>query len=345
MSARACRGIALPAVLLALLLLETLVAVAYIGAIAWSRTARWAVTEAGARAAREAGLARARAAPWLQAWDTVSGRESLDSARLPGGSLFTTSLVHLGRRVTAILAAGAGEGSDARAVAAELVVRRPALPGVDAAFVSGGGLDVEGVLLTRGQPSDDSEWGACASPRAGVPHLELPGAEAVALFDSLPHEAWRPFALPGPAPVGGVVVPAPVLEGSTCAGGLWSNWGDPLDPFSPCGSHYATVYYDGALRIAGGRGQGTLVVVGDLTVGGGFVFHGLVAVRGRLVVEGGGFSVVGTLLVGELLGQRHAIRGTLAVQYSKCLLEMGLPASGKPSPLSGPSWLQLSEVP
>ena len=345
MSPRDCRGLALPTVLLALVLLETLVAVAYVGAMAWSRAARWAVTEAGARAAREAGLARARGAPWLQAWDTVSGREPLDSARLPGGSVFTMSLVHLGPRVTAIIAAGTNEWSDARAVAAELAVRRPIVPAVDAAFISGGAIDVEGTLFTRGQPSDDSEWAACVTPRAGAAHLELPGAEAVGLFDSLPHAIWRPFALPGPGPVGGVAAPEPVLVGGVCAAGPWSNWGDPLDRSSPCGSRYSVVYYDGALRIAGGRGQGTLVVFGDLTVGGGFVFHGLVAVRGRLVVEDGGFSVVGTLLVGEVLGQRHAVRGTLAVQYSKCLLEMGLPGSGKPDRLLGPSWLQLSEVP
>jgi len=340
------RGIALPTVLLVLVLLETLVMVAYIGALAWARTARWSAAEAGTRAAREAGLARAQQAPWLAVWDTASRRVPLESGRLPGGSVFATSLVHLGPRVTVTISEGTSERSDARAIAAQLGVRRPVLPRVDAALITGGGIDVEGALLTVGQPSDDDEWAACGSPRAAAAHLQLSSAEASALFDSLPHLTWRPFALSGPAPAGGVITPGPVESGGVCAGAIWSNWGDPLAPLSACGAHYATVYYDGALRIAGGRGQGALVVMGDLIVGETFVFHGLVAVRGQLVVEqDASFTVVGTLLVGGVLGQRHAVRGTLAVQYSKCLLEMGLPASGAADHLPGPSWLELSEVP
>ena len=338
------RGIALPTVLVALVLLETLVAVAFVAALAGARSARWSVADAVARGAREAGLARGWNAAWLRKWDTASIAVEVEAARLPGGGVFATSLVNLGPRVTAVVAEGRSERSDARAIAGELGVRRPASLDLEAAFISGAPIDVYGALVTRGQPSDSSEWAACATPRAASPHLQLSGAEAVALFDSLPHTVWRPFAL-APAPVGGVVIPGPVDLGGVCVVGVWTNWGDPLDPSAPCGAHHTVVYYDGTLRIAGGRGQGTLVVAGDLTVGGGFVFHGLVAVRGRLVVEDPGFAVVGTLLVGEVLGQRHAVSGTLAVQYSKCFVEMGLPASGRPDRLAGPGWLELPDMP
>jgi len=337
-------GVALPTVLLALLLLETLVAVTFVAVFAGARAARWAVAEAGARGAQDAGLVRAREAEWQPAWDTVTRSTTIAAARLPGGGMFTSAVVHLGPRLTATVVEGSVERDDARSVAAELGVRRPIVPHLDAALISGGQFDVSGTLTAEGQPSSQSEWSACVAPRAAAARLELPGLAAVALFDSLPHQTWRPFSLPAPSGVG-VVIPEPAELGGVCLEGLWTNWGDPLDPSAACGAHFAIVYYDGALRIAGGRGQGTLIVAGDLTVAGGFVFHGLVAVRGRLVVEDPGFFVVGTLLVGEVLGQRHAVRGTLAVQYSKCFVELGLPASGKPDRLPGPSWLQLSDVP
>jgi hypothetical protein len=337
------RGFALPTVMVALVILEALLAVAFIAVMTWARAAGWGVADARAREAAEAGLVRASTGPWSPAWDTASGPVVIAADRLPGGATFSTSLLPLGPRTVVLQSEGMIPGSESRVALAGIGTRQPRLPLLPAALTFGGGIDIEGAVVASGHPLDASGWAACGSPAAAADVLALAGEEAVAAFDALPHEVWRPFAIAPPAML--PVSPEPAVVDGRCDASLWSNWGDPLDPLAPCGTHYPIVYYDGALRIAGGRGQGLLVVTGDLTIGGSFAFHGLVAVRGRLIVEEPGASVVGTLLVGWVLGERHAVRGTLAVQYAKCMVEIGLPGSGAAQRLPGPSWFQAYGMP
>jgi hypothetical protein len=296
--------------MVALVILEALLAVAFIAVMTWARAAGWGVADARAREAAEAGLVRASTGPWSPAWDTASGPVVIAADRLPGGATFSTSLLPLGPRTVVLQSEGMIPGSESRVAVAGIGTRQPRLPLLPAALTFGGGIDIEGAVVASGHPLDASGWFAIAPPDAMLP-----------------------------------VLPEPAVVDGRCDASLWSNWGDPLDPLAPCGTHYPIVYYDGALRIAGGRGQGLLVVTGDLTIGGSFAFHGLVAVRGRLIVEEPGASVVGTLLVGWVLGERHAVRGTLAVQYAKCMVEIGLPGSGAAQRLPGPSWFQAYGMP
>lgn len=342
---RSPHGFALPSVMVALLIIEALVAVAFVAVLTWARAAGWGIEHARAVEAAEAGLARAVSTPSEPAWDTASGPVFVTNAPLPGGAEVSASLLRVGRRTVFVRSTGTAGGSNARAVLARVATRRPRLPLPAAALAYGGGIDLHGAVLARGQPADTSGWAPCGSPAAAADVVAVPVDTARAAFDRLPHERWRPFATvpPGSGPL--VVLPEPVVADGRCDSSVWSNWGDPIDPLAPCGSHYTTVYYDGPLRIAGGRGQGLLVTGGDLTIGGDFRFHGLIAVRGRLVVEEPGATIVGTLLVGGVLNQRHDVRGTLAVLYAKCMVELGLPGTGAVNLLPGPSWLPGREVP
>lgn len=88
-------------------------------------------------------------------------------------------------------------------------------------------------------------------------------------------------------PAAGRVTPEPRVEGTVCDTDPETNWGAPDDPAGPCGEHAPLVVVSGSLVLEGGRGQGILVVVGDLTLTDDARFVGLALVGGALRVASG----------------------------------------------------------
>jgi hypothetical protein len=97
-----------------------------------------------------------------------------------------------------------------------------------------------------------------------------------------------------------------------------------------CGDHFPHVHSGGDLKVSGGRGQGMLVVDGDLELVGGFVFAGVIVVRGRLRIGGIGTAVTGAVVVANEEQGLIAIGGTAVIRYSKCAIDRALAASGSP---------------
>jgi hypothetical protein len=137
-------------------------------------------------------------------------------------------------------------------------------------------------------------------------------------------------------PIGGL---GPSFDpGPSCRTGDLTNWGSPDDPGGPCGNYFPIIHAPGNLTLAGGVGQGLLLVDGDLTVGGGVDFTGIVVVRGTVQLIGG--QVTGTLLVmAEVGGTSHG-SGT-GLDYSRCAVERAATAAGQPTQLQERSWVQL----
>lgn len=112
---------------------------------------------------------------------------------------------------------------------------------------------------------------------------------------------------------GSTVVPTP--SGLPCDTRVTGNWGDPA-PGSPCAGFLPLISGSGSLHVAGGTGQGILIVDGDLRLDGGAIFHGLILATGRVevldasvtgsVVAGGGL-----LLQGEIAASACAVRRAL----------------------------------
>ena len=65
---------------------------------------------------------------------------------------------------------------------------------------------------------------------------------------------------------------------------------------SLCQSYFPIIYRNGNLKVQDGRGQGVLLVEGDLEVRGNFEFTGLVIVRGELSTNGTGNKITGGVL-------------------------------------------------
>ncbi|MGH7517617.1 MAG: PilX N-terminal domain-containing pilus assembly protein [Gemmatimonadales bacterium] len=145
--------------------------------------------------------------------------------------------------------------------------------------------------------------------------------------------------------------PTPTLNAASgrCNYGNIYNWGEPWRTpgyIAECANYFPTIHAMGNLHLNGGsRGQGILLVDGDLTVTGGFQFYGLVIAKGS--VDLGGTGSDGGKIFGGLFSQnieindQSLIQGNASVQYSNCAILRALTGGALPVPLSGHAWTQV----
>lgn len=121
---------------------------------------------------------------------------------------------------------------------------------------------------------------------------------------------------------GAVVAPVPVVEDGRCAAAD-RHWGEPLRGgaglVTGCVTAYPVVAAAGDLRIAGGRGQGVLLVEGRLRISGPFVFSGLIVAPGGVETDGDEVTLEGAVYAGPDAGATlGALRST--IRRSACAL-------------------------
>jgi hypothetical protein len=130
-----------------------------------------------------------------------------------------------------------------------------------------------------------------------------------------------------------------------CNTNVDTNWGEPIVPGDPCFDYFPIIYHNGNLRLQGGRGQGILLVEGDLTATGGMVFYGPVFVTGTLSTSGNsgqGAKFFGGVIAGNVaLDDLTKLAGGALVSYSSCAIQRALQNSATPSALAERSWVQL----
>jgi type II secretory pathway pseudopilin PulG len=192
--------------------------------------------------------------------------------------------------------------------------------------------------------------GTCGS--GGGPGARLDGApqrlELLSLADTVPFrvfgaERWWSLAAVADivAPPGSTVPPFPATAGITCDTSAPANWGDPQRG-GPCADYFPLIWAPGDLTIAGGRGQGILLVEGDLTIVGPVTFAGVVLVRGRLRTAGGPTLVAGAVLVESPDAAGAAvIDGATSIVYSRCAVGEALAAAPPLLPIARRGWVQL----
>jgi hypothetical protein len=144
--------------------------------------------------------------------------------------------------------------------------------------------------------------------------------------------------------------PEPTLTGAPqrCNVGDWNNWGEPWRApnafVSQCTGYFPIIYASGSqLKLAGGaRGQGLLLVEGDLEIVGGFEFYGLIVAKGGIKINGNGNKVVGALLAQDVaIDDQNSISGNTTLQFSSCALSKAIQGSAFGEPLANRSWAQL----
>lgn len=148
---------------------------------------------------------------------------------------------------------------------------------------------------------------------------------------------------------GGLRLPdiAPSIgTGRTCDESAPGNWGAPADPGHPCFDYLPIIHVGGDLTVRSpGRGQGILLVDGDLELGGGFEFYGIVAVRGRLVSGAGEGRVKGGLLVQNSRRDTVSVTAGTELKHNRCAVQRALqsPKLHLPQPLADFAWFEILE--
>jgi len=157
--------------------------------------------------------------------------------------------------------------------------------------------------------------------------------------------------LPLTTPYNGV---APVVDNSTspasCDRSALLNLGEPwrspptVGAVSECYSYFPVTHGTGAQTkfASGTRGQGTLLIDGDLEIAGGFEWVGLIIVRGEIKFNGTGNKVYGAVLAeGADVTTAGSVSGDLTISYSACAIEHAVGGATLARPLGQRSWAHL----
>jgi hypothetical protein len=121
------------------------------------------------------------------------------------------------------------------------------------------------------------------------------------------------------------------------------NWGEPWDLVPECGDHVPIIYSDGPMHLRTGRGQGILIVEGDLMIDGNFQFEGVVIVTGKFIMQGGTNNnhgkINGSVIVhGNSEGESYlsdidGTSGSALVQWDSCAVEKAMEGNLRIQPL------------
>ena len=136
---------------------------------------------------------------------------------------------------------------------------------------------------------------------------------------------------------------APVAAGATCVVLNPANWGEPDHglPASPCETYFPIIHVRGDLKVSNGRGQGILLVDGDLDVAGNFTFTGAVIVR-RFLKMSGGTKIVGAIMAATAsVDDNVSLSGNTSVLYSSCALLAALSANAFPKAARQRGWVDV----
>ena len=161
-------------------------------------------------------------------------------------------------------------------------------------------------------------------------------------FDDL--EALATVTYTSTSATGQQVEPSVTADGR-CNTSNWRNWGEPhvSGGVDACRDHFPIIYITGSLKVTGVRGQGILVVDGDLDVSGDLEFYGVIIVRGNLRAATGTPLLNGTIVAGggTDLEPLNTVAGNPTVRYSSCSVTRALTTSAKADLLQERSWINL----
>ncbi|MEO5800703.1 MAG: hypothetical protein ABIS00_14785, partial [Gemmatimonadales bacterium] len=153
--------------------------------------------------------------------------------------------------------------------------------------------------------------------------------------------------LPNTTPYNGV---GPVLDAGLgiCDRPVLLNFGEPLRASATvpqCQSYFPVVHGTGAqTKFAGGsRGQGTLLIDGDLELVGGFEWTGLIIVRNQIKVTGNGNKIYGAILAAgaDVATTNGSVGGNVDIHYSACAISKAINGASLARPLTQHGWAQV----
>lgn len=369
-SSRGRRGAALIIAIVALAVIGVLVASAHIAGVRAHRAGERRFHQTEALAAAEVGIERVAANAPLAAWRAMAPG-AIDSA-----GPWTVGRASVGVRVTRLgdsllpivqLVGTGSAGSAAGRAARRTVSLTLAVTGARfsplGAFTTGGPAVLGPGTLVEGADIPPSGW-SCPVAGSALPGVATPDAstvstgacgpgcvggappvaQLVAASDSLSYVSfgelgWSELVATA-RPLPAVATPSPSTGSAGCLTSDPANWGDPdrASPPGACEGFLPVLHAPGDLHLAGGMGQGVLLVEGNLTVSGGARFVGMVIARGTVQVLGAGGRIEGALMAASTSGTTSSIAGPLTVVHSRCALHAAERAAERVVPIPFQGW-------
>ena len=140
---------------------------------------------------------------------------------------------------------------------------------------------------------------------------------------------------------------APLDSAGVCRTSNMQNWGEPFrgaGHVASCANYFPIIYVDGDLDLqSNGRGQGILLINGNLKLRGTFDWVGLIIVRDDVDRGNGSANVTGAIMARNvnLADGGSSWTGNQTVRYSKCAVESALRGSAILVRARERSWTQL----
>ena len=375
---RGREGFALVMALGALLVIGTLVAGTSYLVIQETRLGRTQLVQTRAFAAAEYGLNKIQAdwdlTPNLQmavgaTFDTSyivpnQGTARVRYTRLNDETFWITSEGRVGE------GSGLGAASTAlKRVNAVLRLRIPTI-GASGAFTTSGAVRVTGSALVTGANTHPPGWTGCdatAVNKAGI--VAPPGADVfiqhqaqvqgnppvlrdALVADSTTYvrygdENWNSLKSQASITITTGTTPQmlePTVLNGRCNKTI-SNWGEPNrgnGSVPECYNYFPIIYSRGDLAISSGRGQGILLVEGDLRINGIFTWSGLIVVRDDVEKGNGTATVFGAVMArNATVDDASAVLGNTTYRYSQCGLARALAGSAQVVQARQRAWAEL----
>jgi hypothetical protein len=206
------------------------------------------------------------------------------------------------------------------------------------------GIRTSGTISTNGSPTID-----------GDPPRRVNDATVVDSLFQNPYAALLPYATVtiNGDPSYNDIGPSTTDSPARCDPSNDHNWGEPgragytlqgTAPLTPvCQDYYPVIVAPTGLKIQFGRGQGVLLVGGDLDIRGNFEFDGIIIALGQVKTEGTGNKITGAVLANNTeIGDLSTFAGNPTVLYSQCAVATALRGTAKGFPLTERSWAQVN---
>lgn len=378
-AARARAGSTLPLALVALALIGALAAGA---ALAVTRDARAGTDALLTPRAMDAADAVIAHAAW-RAWDktrnlgALGGVLATDTLAGPGGALGVVRATRVDSATIWFAAEGTAPTAMPGVVARRRVsmLARLAVPDVvlAATMTARAQLSVSGPALISGTDSTHAAWSGVCPPSAGgiagaataspalvcdgacgAPPTRIVGAPPIltdsmagdsARYLSFGGESWQSLVSRADITLGGGAYrPRPSVVGAACDATDPLDWGDPSRG-GACADRFPIIHIVGDFTaIAGGTGQGILLVDGDVIIGGGFTFTGLIIAGDDIVASGVGNVITGAVLAADRRGNaadHSAIGGDTRLIWSRCAVDRARAGSASLRPARERAWASL----
>ena len=359
-------GFALPVAVFAIVIIGALVAGAFFASTQEFRIGTNTIQQTRALGAAEFGLNQTHAT-WNGSWNTTMQRGQVRTLTptTSDGSVATVRVTRLNDQ--AFLIASEGVSGQARRRTAKLLVLNVPQLNILAALTARGATKIGGSSFIDGNDHNFPGWD-CPAPGAPIPGIaasdtseitragcnnyscvagnpkvvQTPAAADTNTYFNYGSLDWRALTAMASKIASGSKTVNPTVFNGVCDINDVNNWGEPVKANGgPCVDYYPIIYADGHLTLNGGRGQGILLVEGDLHVQGGFEFYGPVIVRGTLKTAGQGGHFNGGVLAANVDLDQNVVIGNAVITFSRCAILKALNTSAQLATAVERAWYEV----